>query len=588
MVGQICGFRKSLRAVVWTCVLLLGTIDTSYADPGLQCWHKVAPGDALGRIASRFTGDFSRWKELAEANPDVVRGQGHVILPGDELRLPESWGRVAGARCVRTDGGALDEADAPVGDDGADVDALVAEASAEDAVAAEGSEEEAAWRADRQPDNDEVQTDPSGSDTREADVSEETEVAAGAQDETPAPRRSKPRWTPPPVVPVEGLLADDPEPRVVARVRQGQDVRPVMRATPGTASARDPFAADPTEDAEFFVRLLRAFETFDQAMAGWFTPTFVEPGTAWPMHAQPMGPLHRQRRYGAACAQRVALDDADTRVDEIVGDPEDPATCLRLYAPAPQASVMRLDAGDRALAAELAEVLQALADEVVWTEAPIGQERLAGLYWRLAVSELLAGDEAVSWAEVLPDPQAIRAACFAQNMLGEADLPDALRAWLYRADIAARDISRVPMTVSLPAHAMASVDGGDWLGRRQDLRGPCDSGDLPTEEVPDAAAVAEGLSVELALCPGPHRLTIQRGFETPVAIEVRVPAAGDLRVEVLELPEEDLEDLRVMEATDARPECTDAEIETYVPTERLSRPGGGMWWRRACGTSVDP
>ncbi len=54
---------------------------------------KVHKGDSLWKIAESITGQGSRWHELADANPGRWDDDdsAHVIHPGEELKLPDSW-----------------------------------------------------------------------------------------------------------------------------------------------------------------------------------------------------------------------------------------------------------------------------------------------------------------------------------------------------------------------------------------------------------------------------------------------------------------------------------------------------------------
>jgi len=46
----------------------------------------VKPGDTLSGIAGKELGDFRRWEEILEANPQVTDAE--LIYPGDALALP--------------------------------------------------------------------------------------------------------------------------------------------------------------------------------------------------------------------------------------------------------------------------------------------------------------------------------------------------------------------------------------------------------------------------------------------------------------------------------------------------------------------
>lgn len=51
----------------------------------------VKPGDTLSGIAGDKTGDQNKWKELYEANKDVIGPDPNKIQPGMQLKVPESW-----------------------------------------------------------------------------------------------------------------------------------------------------------------------------------------------------------------------------------------------------------------------------------------------------------------------------------------------------------------------------------------------------------------------------------------------------------------------------------------------------------------
>lgn len=51
----------------------------------------VKKGESLWAIAEHVTGDGTRWKELADANPNKNWTQDYVVQIGEELKLPESW-----------------------------------------------------------------------------------------------------------------------------------------------------------------------------------------------------------------------------------------------------------------------------------------------------------------------------------------------------------------------------------------------------------------------------------------------------------------------------------------------------------------
>lgn len=57
--------------------------------------YTVQPGDTLWAIAKRTLGDGSRWRELYQANQDVIGADPNKISPGQTLRVPGSPGSAA-------------------------------------------------------------------------------------------------------------------------------------------------------------------------------------------------------------------------------------------------------------------------------------------------------------------------------------------------------------------------------------------------------------------------------------------------------------------------------------------------------------
>ena len=50
--------------------------------------YVVQGGDSLSKIAKKFYGDATSWKQIYEANRDLVKNP-DVIQPGWKLRIPE-------------------------------------------------------------------------------------------------------------------------------------------------------------------------------------------------------------------------------------------------------------------------------------------------------------------------------------------------------------------------------------------------------------------------------------------------------------------------------------------------------------------
>jgi nucleoid-associated protein YgaU len=50
--------------------------------------YTVASGDSLSKIAKKHLGDANRWREIYEANREVIGANPDLIKPGQQLRLP--------------------------------------------------------------------------------------------------------------------------------------------------------------------------------------------------------------------------------------------------------------------------------------------------------------------------------------------------------------------------------------------------------------------------------------------------------------------------------------------------------------------
>ncbi len=51
--------------------------------------YTVESGDSLSAIADDKLGDAKRWKEIYEANKDVIGDNPDMLQPGMELEIPE-------------------------------------------------------------------------------------------------------------------------------------------------------------------------------------------------------------------------------------------------------------------------------------------------------------------------------------------------------------------------------------------------------------------------------------------------------------------------------------------------------------------
>ncbi|HVS04510.1 MAG TPA: LysM peptidoglycan-binding domain-containing protein [Thermoanaerobaculia bacterium] len=50
--------------------------------------YTVQGGDSLSKIAQRVLGDGNRWREIYEANREVIGDNPDLIKPGQQLRMP--------------------------------------------------------------------------------------------------------------------------------------------------------------------------------------------------------------------------------------------------------------------------------------------------------------------------------------------------------------------------------------------------------------------------------------------------------------------------------------------------------------------
>ena len=61
--------------------------DIKVADTSVYARHTVASGDTLGKIAKHYYGDVMKYKEIFEANTDILKNP-EVIHPDQELVIP--------------------------------------------------------------------------------------------------------------------------------------------------------------------------------------------------------------------------------------------------------------------------------------------------------------------------------------------------------------------------------------------------------------------------------------------------------------------------------------------------------------------
>ena len=74
--------KKKLLALLLALVMALGLVGTAGAAT-----HTVKAGDNLSKIAAEYLGDSSRWKEIYEANKDIISNP-NAIYVGQTLTIP--------------------------------------------------------------------------------------------------------------------------------------------------------------------------------------------------------------------------------------------------------------------------------------------------------------------------------------------------------------------------------------------------------------------------------------------------------------------------------------------------------------------
>lgn len=61
--------------------------DIKVADDSVYAYYTVEKGDTLGKIAKHFYGNAMKYKEIFEANTDILKNP-DLIHPGQELKIP--------------------------------------------------------------------------------------------------------------------------------------------------------------------------------------------------------------------------------------------------------------------------------------------------------------------------------------------------------------------------------------------------------------------------------------------------------------------------------------------------------------------
>ena len=60
------------------------------SDSSVERTYTVRSGDSLSKIAKALMGDAKKWRQLYEANKDVVGSNPDLIKPGQVLKIPKS------------------------------------------------------------------------------------------------------------------------------------------------------------------------------------------------------------------------------------------------------------------------------------------------------------------------------------------------------------------------------------------------------------------------------------------------------------------------------------------------------------------
>jgi nucleoid-associated protein YgaU len=63
-----------------------GSSTAPTVEPAVQT-YTVVSGDSLSKIAKKFYGESNKWKQIFEANREVIKNP-DVIYPGQTLKIP--------------------------------------------------------------------------------------------------------------------------------------------------------------------------------------------------------------------------------------------------------------------------------------------------------------------------------------------------------------------------------------------------------------------------------------------------------------------------------------------------------------------
>ena len=65
------------------------TVQVQVVEPPEPRFYEVQAGDSLSKIAKQVYGDPMKWKDLFEANREVIKDP-DLIYPGQKIRIPDS------------------------------------------------------------------------------------------------------------------------------------------------------------------------------------------------------------------------------------------------------------------------------------------------------------------------------------------------------------------------------------------------------------------------------------------------------------------------------------------------------------------
>jgi nucleoid-associated protein YgaU len=66
-----------------------GSSSTAPSPEATEQTYTIASGDSLSKIAKHFYGDANRWREIFEANRDVIKNP-DLIYPGQTIKIPSA------------------------------------------------------------------------------------------------------------------------------------------------------------------------------------------------------------------------------------------------------------------------------------------------------------------------------------------------------------------------------------------------------------------------------------------------------------------------------------------------------------------